>query len=124
LLISRVAPTAPTLLIAIAVGVVLRAVGVIPAWADAGLTWTAKRVLRAGVVLLGLQLSLRDVAALGGAEIVVLLVAVSVTFATAVLVGRLLGVPDRLRMLVATGFAICGASAVAAMSAVLRTETP
>jgi len=122
LAVSRVAPAVPTLLIAIALGMALRAAGLVPAWADAGLAWTAKHVLRAGVVLLGLQLSLRDVAGLGAGEIVVLLLTVAATFGTALVLGRALRVPERLRLLVGTGFSICGASAVAAMSAVLREQ--
>ena len=46
------------------------------------------------------------------------MVTVAVTFAGTQLLGRLLAVPPARALLVATGFSICGASAVAAMSEV------
>jgi len=61
------------------------------------------RLLRVAVVLLGLQLSLTTVA---------------VTFTGTRLLGRWLGVPPARSLLIATGFSICGASAVAAMEPV------
>ncbi|WP_199422533.1 YeiH family protein [Actinotalea solisilvae] len=118
LLVARLAPVS-ALVLAIVVGAVLRNVGAVRAAAQPGLTWSARRLLRAGVVLLGLQLSLPAVAALGVRGVVVIVATVAVTFGATVLLGPVLGVPRRLGLLVATGFSICGAAAVAAMSAVV-----
>lgn len=106
------------LVVAIVLGAAARNLRVLPAWAGPGTGWTAKRVLRAGVVLLGLQLSVPAVLDLGVGGLTVVLVTVPVTFAATLLIGRLLRVPSTMTLLVATGFAICGAAAVAAMSAV------
>lgn len=106
------------LIIAIVLGVLVRNLRLLPAWAAPGVSWTAKHVLRAGVVLLGLQLSIPAVLELGVGGLAVVLVTVPVTFAGTLLVGRLMRVPSTMTLLVATGFAICGAAAVAAMSAV------
>ncbi|WP_223148158.1 putative sulfate exporter family transporter [Actinotalea sp. JY-7885] len=118
LLVPRVL-TVSALVVAIAVGAVLRNVGALPETTRPGLAWAARRLLRAGVVLLGLQLSLPAVADLGVRGVVVIVVSVAVTFAATVLLGPVLGVSRRLTLLVATGFSICGAAAVAAMSAVV-----
>lgn len=118
LLVARVAPVS-ALVVAIVAGAVLRNVGAVGAGVQPGLTWSARRLLRAGVVLLGLQLSLPAVASLGVRGLVVIVGTVAATFGATVLLGPLLSVPRRLTLLVATGFAICGAAAVAAMSAVV-----
>jgi uncharacterized integral membrane protein (TIGR00698 family) len=84
----------------------------------AGTRFAAQRLLRVAVVLLGLQLGLPQLVALGLPGLTVVLVTVAVTFTGTRLLGRLLGVPPAQRLLVATGFSICGASAVAAMAPV------
>ncbi|HWV78173.1 MAG TPA: putative sulfate exporter family transporter [Isoptericola sp.] len=87
-----------------------------------GTDWTARTVLRAGVVLLGLQLSIPDVLALGWRGIAVVVITVTVTFAAVLGLGRLLRVPRATTLLVATGFSICGAAAVSAMTSVLERD--
>ncbi|MFC8598350.1 YeiH family protein [Isoptericola sp. NPDC057191] len=87
-----------------------------------GTDWTARTVLRAGVVLLGLQLSIPDVLALGWRGIGVVVVTVTCTFAAILGLGRLLRVPRATALLVATGFSICGAAAVSAMTSVLERD--
>ncbi|MFD6177351.1 MULTISPECIES: YeiH family protein [unclassified Isoptericola] len=87
-----------------------------------GTDWTARTVLRAGVVLLGLQLSIPDVLALGWRGIAVVVVTVTCTFAAILGLGRLLRVPRATALLVATGFSICGAAAVSAMTSVLERD--
>lgn len=116
--ITLAAPTAPALLIGIALGALARGLGWLPAALEPGLAWTARYVLRAGVVLLGLQLSVGDLTRLGLGELLVLLCTVAATFGATLWLGRLLRVRRALTLLVATGFSICGAAAVAGMSPV------
>ena len=118
LALALAVPAAPALLVAIVLGVVARSAHAVPASFEAGLAWSGRRVLRTGVVLLGLQLSARDVLALGPAELGVLVVTVATTFSATLWFGRRLRVGRTLTLLVATGFSICGAAAVAAMSPV------
>jgi len=122
LALALTVPAAPALLVAIVLGVVARAAHAIPASFEPGLAWVGRRVLRIGVVLLGLQLSARDVLALGPSELGVLVVTVATTFSSTLWLGRRLRVGRALTLLVATGFSICGAAAVAAMSPVAEAE--
>lgn len=85
-----------------------------------GLTLASKRLLRIGVVLLGLQLSLFDVAGLGWLTIVVVIAILALTFGVTYLLGRWARLPGDQPLLLAAGFSICGASAIGAMSAVTR----
>lgn len=122
LALTQMWPTIPALLVAILVGAAARTCQVLPAALEPGLAWTARRVLRIGVVLLGLQLSVGDLLRLGGGEVLVLVVTVMVTFASTLWLGKLLRVGPGLRLLVATGFSICGAAAAAAMAPVADAE--
>lgn len=107
-------------------GVILGAMAVnfvaIPeAWGP-GIAFGAKRLLRAGIVLLGLRLSLGDLVEVGPAGLASVVGVVAITFVGTQFIGRYLGVPDRLSLLVATGYAICGASAIAAMDGVIGAD--
>ena len=81
-------------------------------------TW----LLRAGVVLLGLRISISDLASIGARGLVVVVVTVVATFFGARWLGRRLGVDPDLALLVGTGYAICGISAVTAMNGVIRAD--
>lgn len=108
-----------SLLIAILLGMALRTLGWVPWWGENGLSWAAKVPLRIGIVLLGLQLALGDIVALGWEVLVLVLVTVLVTFLGMRLLGPVLRTDPTTTALLATGTSICGASAVAAAASVL-----
>ena len=108
------------LVVALVVGAVLGSLRRTPATASSGLAWTTKHILRAGVVLLGLKLSLGQVADLGWRGVVVIAATVACTFLGTLLVGKVMGVARLTRLYVATGFSICGAVAIAAMAGTVQ----
>ena len=103
------------LVAAVLMGALLTNLRVLPEIARPGLQYAARRLLRAGIVILGLQLSLSKLADLGVKGVGLVLVTTTVTFFGTQWLGRRLGLSPGLRLLVATGFSICGASAIAAM---------
>ncbi|WP_022868789.1 YeiH family protein [Schaalia vaccimaxillae] len=111
-----------SMVVAIVIGVLLRNTNLLPAQADAGLKFTAKKILRLGVVLLGLRLSIPAVLLLGWQAIMVIVVTVVSVFAATIALGRIMRISRATTILTATGTAICGAAAVAGMSAVIRPE--
>ncbi len=80
-----------------------------------GLAYAGKHVLRFGVVALGMRLSLNQISGLGVPVIAVIVATVAATFFGTQALGRRLGVSRPLSLLIATGYSICGASAIAAM---------
>lgn len=104
-----------TLVAAVIIGAMIGNLGIASHDAAPGLQFAAKRLLRVGVVLLGLRLSLGDVAALGVPTLAVIASTVTATFFGTQWLGRRLGLSPALSLLVATGFSICGASAIAAV---------
>lgn len=86
----------------------------------AGQQRVAKLLLRVGVVLLGLRLPLQDVADIGVAGIAVIGLTVLATFVLTCRLGDRLGLERGLVTLIAAGFSICGASAIAAVESGIR----
>jgi uncharacterized integral membrane protein (TIGR00698 family) len=74
-----------------------------------------------GIVLLGLRLAVTDLLQLGIPNLAVVVVVVATFFGTQWL-GRKVGLSPGSSLLIATGFSICGASAVAAMDGVSRNK--
>ena len=90
--------------------------------ARAGMRWAASRLLRIGVVLIGLRVALDDLAAIGLPGLVVVTMVVTVTFFGTRWLGRRMGISPDLSLLIGTGYSICGVSAVAAMNGVIRAD--
>lgn len=109
-------PPVALLTAAVLLGVVVANLGLVPPATRPGLGFASRRLMRAGVVLLGLQVSLADIAGLGWRTVAVVLGIVMTTFFGTRWLGRRLGLSDHLALLVASGFAICGASAIAAVN--------
>lgn len=114
-LIARRVDGLSTLVVAVVIGALIGNLGLVTDRTRPGLAVAAKRVLRVGVVLLGLRLSLGDVAAIGPRGLAVVVATVAVTFFGTQAIGRRLGLSRDFSLLVATGYSICGASAIAAV---------
>jgi uncharacterized integral membrane protein (TIGR00698 family) len=117
-LVNRLVPPLSALTVAVVIAALLANARMLPSSTRAGTQFAAKRLLRVGVALLGLQLSALEVARLSGSGLAVVLIVVIVTFFGTQWLGRCLGVSPGLSLLVATGFSICGAAAIAAMEGV------
>ena len=85
----------------------------------AGASLAGRQVLQASVVILGLQLSVGQVAAAGARSLPVMLGTLAIALVAAFWFGRLLRVTGNLRILIGVGTGICGASAIASATAVL-----
>ena len=103
------------LVIAVVLGALISNLGLLPDECRVGLGFAARNLLRLGIVLLGLQLSFSQVRELGAPGLVLVIVVVAATFTGTQWLGKKMGLSPGLSLLVATGFSICGASAIAAM---------
>ncbi|KAA9393512.1 putative sulfate exporter family transporter [Kocuria coralli] len=115
------AGTSP-LIIAVALGIATANIFRLPAATTSGIDFSARRLLRLGIVFLGLQLVLSDIAGLGAAMLFVIGGIVAAGLLGTVLMGRALRVPAHLTLLIACGFSICGAAAVAGVAGATRTD--
>jgi uncharacterized integral membrane protein (TIGR00698 family) len=106
--------------VALLSGLALRAaIGLRPAWKP-GIAYAVRPLLRAAIVLLGLQVTLGELWALGTGALLLAVLVVAVTLPATVGLGRALGVAPPLALLIGTGTAVCGASAIVAANQVAR----
>ncbi|MFI1676669.1 YeiH family protein [Streptomyces sp. NPDC020607] len=125
--VHHLVPGVPMLTVAVVLGIAAAHVpGAAHAFVrgsgKAGLTFAGKRLMRVGVVLLGLKLSLDDVLGLGWASVGMVLCVVAVTFLGTWWLGRRMGLRGDQPLLIATGYSICGASAIGAVSEVSESD--
>ena len=97
-------------------GAILGNLGFVPSVADNGLRFASRSLLRLGIIVLGFQLSFSEVAHLGGKGFIAVIAVVVITFFGTQFIAKLLGVSPGLGLLTATGYSICGVSAVSAMT--------
>lgn len=84
-----------------------------------GIEFAARQVLRIGIALLGLRITVAQVVALGWGPLVLVVLAVVVTILVSILAARAMGFNRLFGVLTGGATAICGASAALALSAAL-----
>ena len=84
-----------------------------------GIEFSAKTLLRVGVALLGLRITLSQIADLGWQPIAIVVLTVALTIGVSMLAARLLGFQTLFGLLSGGATAICGASAAMALAAAL-----
>lgn len=114
-LVESVAGVSP-LVVGVVLGAIVANTGVVTARFRPGISFASKRLLRIGIVLLGLRLSFDEMRELGVAGVIAVVVVVLATFVGVQALARVMGLSSGFGLLVATGYSICGASAVAAMA--------
>ena len=85
----------------------------------AGIEFTSRSVLRAGVALLGMRITLGQIVSLGVVPVITVIVAVATTIAFGAFLARRLGLTRMFGILSGGSVAICGASAALAIASVL-----
>src|SRR5215472_11635020 len=105
---------------AVVLGMLWRNTLGVPGWATGGLRWAMHQLLRTGIALVGLRLTLAGASSIALTALPVALTCLSVALLAGLGLARLFGVGPRLGALLAIGTAVCGCTAVVAMSPVIR----
>lgn len=90
--------------------------------AQAGITYTSKKILQYAVVLLGFGLNLSDVIKVGVTSLPIILSTISTSLIVAYVLNKLLHMPANISTLVGVGSSICGGSAIAATAPVIKAD--
>ncbi len=122
LLLGRQWPLVGGPVFGIVAGILVRNLGTLPQTFQPGIRFSGKQILQWSIVALGLNLSLQEVVHTGASSLAVTAVTISAAFLSAALLGRLLGIPSRLKLLIGIGTAICGGSAIAAATPIVRAD--
>ncbi len=83
---------------------------------------TSKQCLKTGIVLLGASLNLSDIVHTGLGSLPLLGVTMAAGLICSLVLGKALGIEWRMRCLIGIGTTICGGSAIAALSPVIRAK--
>lgn len=110
------------LVLALLLGLALRAARTPPASFEPGIGFAGKQLLEFAIVVLGLTLDLGKIIDAGWRIVVSVLLLVSMTLILGIVIGRAMGLGTRLAVLVAVGNAICGNSAIAAVAPAIRAK--
>ena len=110
------------IMVTIVLGLVVRNVAGLPAAYEQGLRLAVKRVLRLGIALLGLRLSLLVAGDIGATALPIVVGSIVSALILVTWLGRMLGLSARLGSLIAVGTSICGASAIVAVGPAIDAE--
>src|SRR5690606_3418252 len=100
------------ILVAVVLGLLLRNVIGLPKPFESGLAFCVRRLLRIGVVLLGLRLSLGMLGEIGVRALPIVACSITLTLVIVTALSRWFGVTSRLGSLIGVGTAVCGVSAI------------
>lgn len=104
------------ILTVILAGILVRNIFSVPVIFGPGIKFCLTKLLRLGIILMGIRLSIFDVLEIGFWGIPIVVICVLAGLVVTIYVGRLLKLPDRLATLIAVGTSICGASAIIAIA--------
>ncbi len=113
-------PVIEGLVVAILLGMIVRTLWSPPERMEAGIQFVAKDVLEVAVLLLGASVDLPLLLTAGPSLAVGIVLLVVLGIGSSYSIGRVLGLPHKLSVLVACGNSICGNSAIAAVAPVIR----
>ena len=108
--------------VAIVLGLLLCNLVPLPAALIPGLRFATTTLLRAGIVLVGIRLSVFDVLALGLAGVPVVVAAIVTGLVFVTWFNRRLGLPPRLGTLIAAGTSICGVTAIVSTAPAIEAD--
>lgn len=93
-----------------------------PKWLDAGIRFTSKKVLQASIVFLGFGMNFFTVVQVGGDSLLIILSTIATSLIVSFIMYKILKTPANVATLVGVGSSICGGSAIAATSPVIRAK--
>ena len=111
-----------SIFVAILIGIVIKNTVTVSEMFKAGISFSVKYALRAGIVLLGLRLSLAEALKLGAFGIPLIICCIFIGLSITLYLTRLMNQSDRLGTLIACGTGICGVTAIMATSPVIKAK--
>lgn len=110
------------LVLAILLGMAFKALVGVSAHVSGGIAFSSKRLLRVGIVLLGVRLNLMDIVNAGPQVFAIAAINIGFAILVVCLLGKWLKIDKKLALLTACGTAICGAAAVVAIAPQLKAK--
>lgn len=106
----------------IVIGLIINNILGKPENAIKGVTFASKKILQWAIIVLGAGLSLKQVWKTGLDSFSVMIFTLAAAFLSAYILGKVMKVDGNIRNLIGVGTAICGGSAIAAISPIIEAE--
>ncbi len=115
-------PLIGNILFAILIGIAIRNSIGIPSVVEPGMQFTLKKLLKVSIVMLGVSLSITDILYIGQQSFLIILLSVVMGIGLTIWFGKLLGLDQKLSMLIGVGTSICGATAISAVKGIVESD--
>ncbi len=112
-------PLSP-ILVAILLGIILRSSLSLPSMFQPGISFGVKKLLRLGIILMGIRLSILTVLQIGVVAVGMIIICIGAALVCTMIIAKKIGVSDKLGTLIAAGTSICGVSAIVATSPTIQ----
>lgn len=115
-------PVIGSAIFAIIIGIMINNIILIPKKYEAGIKYSSKKVLHYSIIVLGFTLSFQSIGAIGWKSLPIIIVTLLAAFITVFLLMKMFEINEHLSILIGVGTAICGGSAIAATSPVIKAK--
>ncbi len=106
----------------ILIGIIINNIWEKPNGTIEGINFTSKKILQWSVIVLGAGLSFNQVRQTGLESLSITLITIFVALATAYIFGKFMNIPKKMTTLIGVGTAICGGSAIGAVSPIIEAD--
>ena len=114
-------PLSP-ILVAIVLGLAVRNTISLPRTFEAGIRFGLKKLLRFGIILMGIRLSIFAVLKIGALAVGMGVICIIAALAITMFLAKKIGISEKLGTLIAAGTSICGVSAIVATGPTIEAE--
>nr|WP_275432208.1 YeiH family protein [Staphylococcus sp. ACRSN] len=115
-------PVIGSAIFAIIIGIIINNIIWIPKKYEAGIQFSSKKILHYSIVVLGFSLSFQSIGTVGWKSLPIIIITLFAAFFTVFLFMKLFKVNENLGILIGVGTSICGGSAIAATSPVIKAK--
>ncbi|KRG09500.1 YeiH family protein [Staphylococcus sp. NAM3COL9] len=107
---------------AIIIGIIINNIILIPKKYEAGIKYSSKKILHYSIIVLGFTLSFQSIGAIGWKSLPIIIITLLAAFITVFFLMKIFKINEHLSILIGVGTAICGGSAIAATSPVIKAK--
>ncbi|MEN3015236.1 MAG: putative sulfate exporter family transporter [bacterium] len=111
-----------SVLVAIILGIIVANTIKLPDIFKKGIEFSLTKILRLGIILVGIKLSVSEVFKLGAWGIPIVLIVIFSALIFIYLVNKMMRLPEKLGTLIAAGTSICGVTAIVSVSPAIKAE--
>lgn len=105
-----------SIMLAIFLGIIIKTVFHLPDLIIPGIKFSINKILRLGIIMLGIRLTIFDIIKLGSFGVPIVAICIIGALIITTLINNKLNLPERLGTLIAVGTSICGVTAIVAAS--------